>query len=102
MRGTDAPRTSDAAAMKSSRRRSQTSASVLLAGFCGLLQGRRPARNIRSHGLAQVIGAAFGLRRDRAAELAELFRRCRIVQRFIERVGKLVDDFLWCALGRID
>src|SRR4029078_2611166 len=34
------------------------SASVRLAGFRSFLQGRRPARNVRRHSLAQEIGAA--------------------------------------------
>src|SRR5262249_23594553 len=63
------------------------------------LQDRRPASDLRLHEAAELGGGPLALGWDRSAKVGELRRDRGIIQGFVERAGKLVDDGLRRALG---
>src|SRR5438105_4458399 len=66
------------------------------------LEDRRPARDLGLHEGGEYLRRALILAGHRAAELGEPLLHLGVVQRLVERAGKLVDDLLRRTLGRED
>src|SRR5262249_14646396 len=65
----------------------------------GRLDDRRPARDLALDQTGQRLLAATGLVRQHAAELEQALARVLIVERLVERIGELVEHWLWRRLG---
>src|SRR5215470_3170027 len=60
---------------------------------------RRPAGNLGLHQRRERLRSALGLVRNIAAQVEQPLAHDGVVERLVERVGKLTDDLLWRRLG---